>query len=469
MVVPRRHQLGGRDVVVVDDERPGPSGQPRGHRRGGGELVDDDVALLGRLGIGEDGHRLPRRLGVDRVDVDLRGEATGPRRIAQAQGVSPDRVTAMQHGDEVVDAPHEGVTAVRANRRSLPTSASSGATSTKPARSNSSSQVASCSGRPCTRSSAGASHAPVAAAGSATTTSGASRPRVRRHCARTESRACSGRRSTTPLDRDAPERPLRPAGQVLGRLGDGDGQAAFERPQGRGAARLHPVRHRAPAGQLVEEVALAAVGVDQVAPGGARQEVRRHRPGPGSEGAGRDQPGGALHRPVLRGQPCLERGDAGRQEAEGLDHVAHRLGELVRGALGRRRGPIPATAQPAEAARPPAAGAALVLERIRQRRGARVVRAVAVTEMGERRKEIPLVAALGCQAREGGAQGLRRPFPVLGRRGAGNVVTVLAVCSIGIAGWGLRSGHGGRCYRRCPSAVGGCGPEEGRQRLPSRG
>ena len=63
--------------------------------------------------------------------------------------------------------------------------------------------------------------------------------------------------------------------------------------------------------------------------------------GPGPEVAGRDQPGGALHRPVLGGQPRLERGDAGRQEAEGLDHVAHRLVELGLLALGRPLGPGP--------------------------------------------------------------------------------------------------------------------------------
>ena len=44
MVVPGRHQFGGRDVVVVDDEGLGPAGEPRRHRGGGGELVHDDVA-----------------------------------------------------------------------------------------------------------------------------------------------------------------------------------------------------------------------------------------------------------------------------------------------------------------------------------------------------------------------------------------------------------------------------------------
>ena len=82
MVVPRRHQLGRRDVVVVDDERLGPSGQPGCHGRGRGELVDDDVAPLGRLRVGEHGNRLPRCLGVDRVDVDLRAEPTRPRGVA---------------------------------------------------------------------------------------------------------------------------------------------------------------------------------------------------------------------------------------------------------------------------------------------------------------------------------------------------------------------------------------------------
>ena len=51
VVVPGRHELRRGDVVVVDHQGLGPGGQPRCHRRGGGELVDDDVARLRQLGV----------------------------------------------------------------------------------------------------------------------------------------------------------------------------------------------------------------------------------------------------------------------------------------------------------------------------------------------------------------------------------------------------------------------------------
>ena len=117
--------------------------------------------------------------------------------------------------------------------------------------------------------------------------------------------------------------------------------------------------------------------------------------------------------------------------------------------------PLPAPAQPATAARPPAAGAALALERVRQRRGAGVVGAVAVAEMGEGRQEVPRVAPLGRQPREGGAQGLRRPLLVRRPRSCARVVpSTPAARLIGHRRRGEGCGHGGRCYRRCASQVG---------------
>ena len=50
-----------------------------------------------RLGLG---------LGVRPLDVDLRPDATGRQDVAQAQRVPPDRVAAVQHRDELVDAAH---------------------------------------------------------------------------------------------------------------------------------------------------------------------------------------------------------------------------------------------------------------------------------------------------------------------------------------------------------------------------
>ena len=160
MVVPGRHQVGRRDVVVVDDEGLGPAGEPGRHGRRGGELVHDDVAPLGDHGVVEHGNGLPLRVRVDRVDVDLGAEATGTGGVTQAQGVPPDRVATVQDRDEVVDAAHEGVAATSANRPSGTPPSGRGPTSTKPARSSSSSQVEAWRGRPSSRSRATASASP---------------------------------------------------------------------------------------------------------------------------------------------------------------------------------------------------------------------------------------------------------------------------------------------------------------------
>ena len=112
VVVPGRHQLGRRDVVVVHHERLGPAGQPRRHGRGGGELVHDDVARLAPS-RGRRGQALSpsARLLVDGVDEDLRPVPAGPGGVAQPQGVPAHGVASVQDGDEVVDAAHEGATA----------------------------------------------------------------------------------------------------------------------------------------------------------------------------------------------------------------------------------------------------------------------------------------------------------------------------------------------------------------------
>ena len=78
-VVPRRHQFGRRDVVVVHHQRLRTGGQPRRHGRRGGELVDDDVAGLGLVRIRDRQLGLVRRLGIDHLDVDPRGDDRGRR------------------------------------------------------------------------------------------------------------------------------------------------------------------------------------------------------------------------------------------------------------------------------------------------------------------------------------------------------------------------------------------------------
>ncbi len=124
--------------------------------------------------------------------------------------------------------------------------------------------------------------------------------------------------------------------------------------------------------------------------------------------AGRDEPGRTVHRPVLGGQPRLERLDAGRQEAERLDDMAHRLFEVRLLAVRRAPGAVPARAQPVERSGAPAVAAAGG-QGVGERRSARVVRAVAITQMREGRQEIPGVAALGRQPREGLVQRLGGP------------------------------------------------------------
>ena len=308
---------------------------------------------------------------------------------------------------------------------------SSGATSTKPDRSRAAptSPHGGVGRRPGRRRVAPACRRPRQAPTRAT--SGAPCARARRHCPRSGNSSCSGSRSTTPLSTMPPSDPACAAGQVLGRLADGDRATAFQGTQRDRATGLDPVRRRAARRQGFDERALPAVGVHDVAAGRAREHVRRHGSHPRAELPRRDEPRRTVHRPVLGRQPRLERGDPGREEAEGLDHVAHRLFELRLAAFGRPPGTIPPRAQAAEAAGSPSAGTALGLERVRERRRTGVVRPVAIAEMRERRQEVPRVAALGCQTREGLAQRLGRSgLVVLRHLLRGSVAAALSLIGI---------------------------------------
>ena len=212
-----------------------------------------------------------------------------------------------------------------------------------------------------------------------------------------------------PAQHDAAERAGLASRQVLRGLADGDRAAALDGAQRDRAARLDPVGRRAPSRERLEERTLPAVGVDDVTPRGAGEHVGRHRAHPRAEFARRDEPGRAVHRPVLGGEPRLERGDPGRQEAERLDDVAHRLLELRLLVLG---GPLAAPSrrtQPVQAPRPTPAGTPLGLEGVRQRRRTGVIRPVAIAQMRERGQEVPRVAPLGCQPHERLVQRLCRP------------------------------------------------------------
>ena len=468
MVVPRRHQLGRRDVVVVHDQRLGPAGQPRRHGRRGGELVHDDVARLRHVGVGEDGHRLVRGVVVDGVDEDLRAEAAGPGGVAQAQGVPAHGVAAVQDGDEVVDAAHEGAAADRAKRRSCPVPSGSGATSTNPARSSSSSQVASCSGRPSTRSWAAASraldgrhglgdHDERAPRAGAPAGSGPAAGAARAAAGGRPRRSARRRRASRPGGTPGTPTPRRwsPSSRARGR-------AAPPRPRGSTPCASAP-RSRSARGGRPRRSRRGRSSPPGVRASTCAATGPTHAP---SSRAGTSQ-AAPVHGPVLGGQPRLERRDPGRQEAEGLDHVAHRLFELgllaVRRA--RRRGPGAGAAGrgcPSAGRRRGSAASD-----VGERRGAGVVRAVAVTQMREGRQEVPGVAALGRQPGEGLAQRLAPPGPGPPAPGLAAPPVLRPASSASPVGGG-GCGHGARCYRRCHPAL----PEarvfrRGDERLPS--
>ena len=342
VVVPGRHQLGRRDVVVVDHQGLGPAGQPRRHGRRGGELVHDDVARLRHLGVGEDGHRLGRGVLVDGVDEDLRAEAAGPGGLAQPQGVPAHGVASVQDGDEVVDAAHEGATADRAMRRSFRVPSGSGATSTNPARSSNSSQVASWSGRPSTRSWAAASRA--ADGGDGLGDHDERRPAPQHPPALGQQREQRVQRQ--PIDHaaqhDAAGRAVRRGtpGAPTPRRWSPSSRARWRAAPPRRAARRRAPRRRArcsarsrsPSPQSAWTMTPPGVRADDVAATGPASAP--------SSRAGTSQAAPSTGR-SCGGQPRLERLDAGRQETEGLDHVAHGLFEVRLLAFRRavRRGP----------------------------------------------------------------------------------------------------------------------------------
>ena len=330
---------------------------------------------------------------------------------------------------------------------------SSGATSTSPDRSKSSSHVAAWRGRPSIRSRAAGSRSSAAPVSSETTTSGAPCARVRRHWARSGNSACSGSRSTTPLSTMPPSEPAsRPA-----RCSDASPMVTEQPPSMARSATAPrgstPCAGAPRPGERLDERALPAVGVHDVASRGAGEHVCRHRAHPRPQLARRDEPRRAVHRPVLGGEPRLERGDPGREEAERLDDVAHRLLELRLLVPGRpaRRASLAGRSRSKRPDRCPPARRS-VSSGVRQRRRTGVVRAVAIAQVRERGQEVPGVAPLGRQPRERPVQRLRRPGLV--RVGAGRRLRVPALAGH-VVGWGKSCGHGGRCYRRCPSWSGG--------------
>ena len=94
------------DAVVVDDHRLGPAGQPAGHDRLGGELVDEHVTGLGRRprtrGSGGSRRRWPDRGSRCRSGTDPGRQQA----VAEGPGVLPHRVVAVEHRHEQVDAAH---------------------------------------------------------------------------------------------------------------------------------------------------------------------------------------------------------------------------------------------------------------------------------------------------------------------------------------------------------------------------
>ena len=208
---------------------------------------------------------------------------------------------------------------------------------TRPARSNSS-QVASWSGRPSTRSRAAASRASTDADGLGDHDE--RRPAPQHPPALGQQREQRVQRQ--PVDHaaqhDAAGRAVRHAtpGAPTPRRWSPSSPCSMARsataPRG-----STPCASAPRSSQRAQQVALTAVGMDDHAARRARQHVRRHRPGQRAELARRDEPGRTVHRPVLGGQPGLERLDARRQEAERLDDVAHRLFEVRLLAVRRAR------------------------------------------------------------------------------------------------------------------------------------
>ncbi len=187
-----------------------------------------------------------------------------------------------------------------------------------------------------------------------------------------------------------------------------------------------------------------------------RPDESRHRFDPAPEVTGRCQPRRAVERDVLGGDPRLERAHPRVQETEGLDDVAHGLVEV--GLLGLGPGGA-ARPQAAEATGPSPSGASVVgpaTQYVGQVGGPGLVRPETVAQERERAHEVPLVASLGGETGERGAQGLAGAALVVGghvdgchgrtpRPTSADIVAVSCggVVGLGPAGRGARSGHGG--------------------------
>ena len=241
------------------------------------------------------------------------------------------------------------------------------------------------------------------ATGSETTTSGAPRASARRESAPAAAAACGA----------ATGRPPRSARDHRAMQSDGCGRCSdaslmvTAQPCSRARSATPPRGSTPwPARRVACSATMSAPSPQSACttspPGGCATDGPSTGPTQASELTGRHEPGRAVHRDVLGGEPGLERGDP-RRAGSGTP---------------RRHAPSPPRAPssplPAPGARPhPEAAsaalpalpvAALGRHRVGQGRGAGMVRAVAISEVRERRQEVPCVAPLRRQPSEGVAQ-----------------------------------------------------------------
>ena len=102
-VVPGGVVLGRGDVVVADGQRLPAPDQPGGDVRGGGELVQEEVAPLGVVVVRRVQPGVRGGVGIDHLDVDVRLNTSLVQHVSDAQGVAADGVVAVQHRHELVD------------------------------------------------------------------------------------------------------------------------------------------------------------------------------------------------------------------------------------------------------------------------------------------------------------------------------------------------------------------------------
>ena len=205
--------------------------------------------------------------------------------------------------------------------------------------------------------------------------------------------------------------------------------------QGQCAAGLDAVRGRAPDCEGVEQAALAAVGVHDVAARGRGRDVRGNGTRPGAE---LTEPERARPRPPRAGPlpPTWPRGWP--RGPRGSERPRRRAPSLLRAPSSP---PSVAAACPGRGAtgRGGRRGARLPRRSVSScvRKGGRagVVGAVAIAEEGERPQEIPLVAPLRSEARKRLVQRVGGPFAIgwdhaRGARIAGQVA-VSTACTLG--------------------------------------